>query len=71
MQSFLVRAAMVGCLRAQARRARRLVEQPITPKAEAVGRSGDEDESAREGEGDLRIDVLTTRRTQLADSYDS
>ena len=64
MQSFLVRAAMVGCLRAQ----RRLIEVDSHRRQEAEGRSGDEDESAREGEGDVRIDVLTTRRTRLADS---
>ena len=67
MQQFLVRAAMVGCLRAQRGRARRL-DEPIVSKAEAANRSGDEDESAREGEG-----VLLARRVvlPLADSDDS
>ena len=76
MQSWMVRSALIGLSRAQAAHRRRLdmassVEvEDVTP-TQAEGRSGMEDEEheeKEEGDGRIAVRVLTTRRTQLADS---
>ena len=70
MQTFLVHAAMVGCLRAQRDHRRRLREEPISAQAAGRGRSGMEDEEREEKEEGMACLPLSRRR-RLADSYDS
>ena len=62
MQSFLVRAAMVGCLRAQRDVE---VEDAFPAQAAAVGRSGMRMRAREKEKGMYRIDVLATRRYSI------